>query len=79
MNVIKPFFFAAENNKAQKALNILKKKYSNYPLKKANVIVVLGGDGSILSLINNKEYYKKKIYGMSPFKYIKYFKLIGFL
>ena len=25
MKLIKPFFFAAENNKAQKALNILKK------------------------------------------------------
>ena len=27
--------------------------------------MVLGGDGSILSLINNKEYLKKKIYGMN--------------
>ena len=65
MKLIKPFFFAAENNKAQKALTILKKKYSSYTLKNSNVIVVLGGDGSILSLINNKEYYKKKIYGMN--------------
>ena len=62
MKLIKPFFFAAENNKAQKALTMLKSKYSSYTLKNSNVIVVLGGDGSILSLINNKEYYKKKIY-----------------
>ena len=65
MKIVKPFFFAAQNNKAQKALSLLKKKYTNYDLKKSNVIVVLGGDGSILSLINNKEYLKKKIYGMN--------------
>ena len=65
MKIIKPFFFAAENKKAQKALNLLKKKYTNYSLDSANVIVVLGGDGSILSLINNKEYYKKRIFGMN--------------
>ena len=56
MKIIKPFFFAAENKKAQKALSSLKKKYNSYTLKSSNVIVVLGGDGSILSLINNKEY-----------------------
>ena len=65
MIAIKPFFLAAQNIKAQKALKLLKKKYVNYELKKSNVIVVLGGDGSILSLINNKDYLKKKIYGMN--------------
>ncbi len=65
MKNIKPFFFAAKNNKAQKAISLLKKKYISYSLKNCNVIVVLGGDGSILSLINDKEYYKKKIYGMN--------------
>ena len=65
MIAIKPFFLAAQNIKAQKALKLLENKYSKYELKNANVIVVLGGDGSILSLINNKEYLKKKIYGMN--------------
>ena len=65
MKNIKPFFFAAKNNKAQKAISLLKKKYISYSLKNCNVIVVLGGDGSILSLINDKEYFKKKIYGMN--------------
>ena len=65
MRIVKPFFLAAQNIKAQKALKLLKNKYSNFQLKNSNVIVVLGGDGSILSLINNKEYLKKKIYGMN--------------
>ena len=64
MKTVKPFFLAAENIKAQKAAKLLKRKYTNYALEHSNVIVVLGGDGSILSLINNKEYLKK-IYGMN--------------
>ena len=60
MSVVKPFFLAAQNIKAQKALKLLKNKYANYELSKSNVIVVLGGDGSILSLINNREYLKKR-------------------
>ena len=55
MRLVKPFFLAAQNIKAQKALKLLENKYSKYKLKNANVIVVLGGDGSILSLINNKD------------------------
>ena len=65
MKTVKPFFLAAENIKAQKAAKLLKRKYTNFALEHSNVIVVLGGDGSILSLINNKEYLKKKIYGMN--------------
>ena len=60
MKIVKPFFLAANNNKAQNAIRLLQKKYDTYELKNSNVIVVLGGDGSILSLINNKEYLKKK-------------------
>ncbi|MEC8099805.1 MAG: NAD kinase [Pseudomonadota bacterium] len=65
MRVVKPFFLAAQNSKAQKALKLLESKYTYYNLKSSNIIVVLGGDGSILSLINNSEYLKKKIYGMN--------------
>ena len=59
MKIVKPFL-AANNNKAQNAIRLLQNKYDTYELKNSNVIVVLGGDGSILSLINNKEYLKKK-------------------
>ncbi|MBF96912.1 MAG: NAD kinase [Alphaproteobacteria bacterium MarineAlpha9_Bin4] len=65
MRVVKPFFLASQNIKAQRALKLLKRKYSNFDLKNSNVIVVLGGDGSILSMINNKDFLKKKIYGMN--------------
>ena len=51
--------------KAKKALKILEKKYTHYPLEEANVVVVLGGDGTILSLINDKSFIKKNIFGMN--------------
>ena len=65
MAEIKPYFFAKATKKAQTALQKLTKKYKTYSIKEANVIVVLGGDGSILSLINEKFYLTKKIYGMN--------------
>ena len=65
MRKIKPFFLAAKSKKAQFTLKLLLKKYNNYDLKDSNVVVVLGGDGTILSLINNTAYLKKKIFGMN--------------
>ena len=61
MKKIKPFFLAAKSKKAQHTLKVLSQKYSNYDLKEANTVVVLGGDGTILSLINDEVYLKKKI------------------
>ena len=65
MKKIKPFFLAAKSKKAQHTLKVLSQKYNNYALKEANTVVVLGGDGTILSLINDKVYLKKKIFGMN--------------
>ena len=65
MKKIKPFFLAAKSKKAQHTLKVLSQKYSNYNLKEANIVVVLGGDGTILSLINDEVYLKKKIFGMN--------------
>ncbi len=65
MKAVKPYFFAKPSEKAQNALKKLKKKYKSYSLEESNVIVVLGGDGSILSLINKKSYLSKNIYGMN--------------
>ena len=65
MKKIKPFFLAAKSKKAQHTLKVLSQKYNNYDLKVANIVVVLGGDGTILSLINDKVYLKKKIFGMN--------------
>lgn len=65
MRNIKPFFLSSKKTKAQKALKILEKKYFPYPLKEANVVVVLGGDGTMLSLINNNSFIKKSVFGMN--------------
>ena len=65
MRNIKPFFLASKKIKAKKALKILEKKYTHYPLEEANVVVVLGGDGTVLSLINNNNFIKKSIFGMN--------------
>ena len=65
MKKIKPFFLAAKSKKAQHTLKVLSQKYNNYDLKVANTVVVLGGDGTILSLINDEVYLKKKIFGMN--------------
>ena len=53
MKNIKPFFLSSKKIKAKKALKILEKKYKNYSLEDSNVVIVLGGDGTILSLIND--------------------------
>ncbi len=65
MKKIKPFFLAAKSKKAQQTLKILLQKYNNFNLKEANIVIVLGGDGTILSLINDEVYLKKKIFGMN--------------
>ena len=53
MKKIKPFFLAAKSKKAQHTLKVLSQKYNNYDLKVANIVVVLGGDGTTLSLISD--------------------------
>ena len=65
MKKIKPFFLAAKSKKAQHTLKLLSQKYNNYNLKESNIVVVLGGDGTILSLINDEVYLEKKIFCMN--------------
>lgn len=65
MKNIKPFFLSSKKIKAKKALRILQKKYKHYSLEEANVVIVLGGDGTILPLVNDKSFIKKNIFGMN--------------
>jgi NAD+ kinase len=65
MKNIKPFFLSSKKIKAKKALKILQKKYKHYSLEEANVVIVLGGDGTILPLVNDKSFIKKNIFGMN--------------
>ena len=56
MRVVKPFFLAASTKKAIATLKLLKNKYNHFALEDSNVVVVLVGDGTVLSLINHKNY-----------------------
>lgn len=62
-------FNASEKPSARKALKELQSIYTNYPLIDAEVIVVLGGDGSMLQMLHkvldNPEFKNKKIFGLN--------------
>lgn len=62
-------FIASEKPSARKALKELQSIYTNYPLIDANIIVVLGGDGSMLQMLHkvldNPEFSDKKIFGLN--------------
>jgi len=65
MKQIKINFISSNSNNAKKALKNLELKYKSYSYEEANVIVALGGDGLILSLLKNSSNLKKSIYGMN--------------
>ena len=52
-------FVASQKPEAIEALKKLKKLYKNVPPNKADIIVALGGDGTILKCLH--DYLKKKI------------------
>ncbi len=66
---IKVNFYSAKTKKANNALKNLKKKYKNYPINKADVIVALGGDGTILSALHQSIKYCKPIFGINRGEY----------
>ena len=66
---VKINFFSAETKKADITLKNLKKKYKNYPMNKADVIVALGGDGTILSALHKSMKFPKPIFGINRGEY----------
>tara|TARA_B100000029_G_scaffold2247_1_gene2747 strand:- start:2144 stop:2920 length:777 start_codon:yes stop_codon:yes gene_type:complete len=66
---IKIHFFSAKTKKANEALKKLKKKYKNYPINKSDVIVALGGDGTILSALHKSIKLSKPIFGINRGEY----------
>ena len=66
---VKINFFSAETKKADIALKNLKKKYKKYPMNKADVIVALGGDGTILSALHKSMKFLKPIFGINRGEY----------
>ena len=66
---IKINFYSAKTKKANDALKNLKKKYKNYPINKADIIVALGGDGTILSALHKSIKLSKPIFGINRGEY----------
>ena len=53
MNLNKPVFLASSSDEASSQKKILEDKYGKNGLDKADVIVVLGGDGFMLEAIKS--------------------------
>jgi NAD+ kinase len=58
-------FIAANHEEAQAALAELIKRYGQAPFDKAEVIIPLGGDGTLLDTLHNKASYELPVYGMN--------------
>lgn len=58
-------YHASPKPRAQKGLEELKGLYGSYSHEEADVIVVLGGDGSMLSALHKTIQYNKPLYGMN--------------
>ena len=65
MNIKKIHFAIDKSFKAQASKKILLKKYKNYSAKKSDVIIVIGGDGFMLSTLKKYQKYNKSFYGMN--------------
>jgi NAD+ kinase len=59
------FFHASKKPRAQQALVDLKGKYGDAPLDKADVIVVIGGDGTMLRALHAYVDHKAPMFGMN--------------
>ncbi len=58
-------FIFDKTKKSKNLKKIILKKYKNYPLKKAEIIVVAGGDGFMLKTIKKFYKFKKPFYGIN--------------
>jgi NAD+ kinase len=62
---MKVHFYTAETPQAQKGEHALIKRYGNTPLKKADIVVALGGDGLMLRALHDSVKHKKPVFGMN--------------
>lgn len=62
---MKAHFFAADTPQAQLARNNLVRRYGDTPLEEADVVVALGGDGSMLRALHDSVKHKKPVFGMN--------------
>jgi NAD+ kinase len=62
---MKPHFFSADTAQARQAKEKLVKLYGDTPLEKADAVVALGGDGSMLRAMHDSVKHQKPVFGMN--------------
>ena len=62
---MKPCFFSADTAQALEARQKLIRSFGDTPIEECDVIVALGGDGSMLRALHESIKYKKPVYGMN--------------
>lgn len=62
---MKPHFYAADTSGAREAREALVARYGDTPLPAADVVVALGGDGSMLRALHEGIRHKKPVFGMN--------------
>ena len=67
--MIKPHIVSDKNNLSLKIKKFLESKNDFYSLSKSNLIIVIGGDGFMLSTLKKYRNYKKPFYGINSGNY----------
>ncbi len=67
--MIKPYIVSDKNNLSLKIKKFLESKNNFYSLTKSNLIIVIGGDGFMLSTLKKYKNYKKPFYGINSGNY----------
>ena len=67
--MIKPFIFSDSNNLSIKIKKFLEKKIKIFPVKKSNLIIVIGGDGFMLETIKKLYKVNRSFYGINSGSY----------
>jgi len=68
--LIKKFFILSDKNiNSQKIKKILKKSIKSTPVKKSKIIIVIGGDGFMLSALKKYQTLNKPFYGINSGNY----------
>ena len=67
--MIKPHIVSDKNNLSLKIKKSLESKNEFYSLSKSNLIIVIGGDGFMLSTLKKYRNYKKPFYGINSGNY----------
>ncbi len=67
--MIKPYIFSDKNNFSIKIKKFLEKKITTFPIKKSNLIIVIGGDGFMLQAIKKLYKVNRSFYGINSGSY----------